>query len=88
MFRPVHLCLEPNLSGITYGSYEPIRHAMDNRIDGLQVPILLNIQGNSNCWFSVSIQGHGSSQDEIGLHSIVADANRGVGSGTGEITLC
>ena len=36
---------------------------MDNRIDRLQVPILLRYRDNSKDWFSVSIQG--SSQDEI-----------------------
>ena len=36
---------------------------MDNRMDRLQVPILLRYRDNSKDWFSVSIQG--SSQDEI-----------------------
>ena len=37
--------------------------SMDNRIERLQVPILLRYRDNSKDWFSVSIQG--SSQDEI-----------------------
>ena len=36
---------------------------MNDRMDRLQVPILLRYRDNSKDWFSVSIQG--SSQDEI-----------------------
>ena len=55
-------CAVGVINGIEYGPSEPI-HVMDNRIDRLQVPILLRYRDNSKDWFSVSIQG--SSQGEI-----------------------
>ena len=44
-------------------------HAMDNRMDRLQVPILLRIKGKSTDWFSVSIQGN--RRDEIQRHILL-----------------